>query len=681
MSVTPAVASFDVFDTLLMRLVTAPEAVGLLLGRRLRDQGLIPCGAEVFARQRRLAKLRASQQCGSDPPLELVHAELARALMLPPGTAAKMHEGDLALEHELLRPVPGAAELVQNARNRGERVVFVSDTNLREAELQALLDRHGFWRPGDRCFASCDLGAAKHQGTLFPIVARELGVASALIRHYGDDPRSDVRHGRASGWQVVHRPQASANRYESLLEQHRYETGGLASVMAGASRASRLSQTAVTPKEGALVKVAAGVVAPTLSAWMLNVLQTAQREGIARLYFLSRDGEILLDVAQRLERKLATGVELRYLHGSRTTWLPAAADEQSSLDSFNLDRDFRSVRTVLASIGLRPEDALEALPEGLRDPLRWDATLDADGASSLRAVVSGLRMKQLVLEHGREARGRLVQYLRQEEWDQPGSVALVDIGWRGRIVRALADVCDREGLQLPERVFFFGVRHDAHQVVGSRLAPLLNGWYYDHAASTGIVRHMKDLEACMEMFCAAEEGSVVDYDATGDRVVPVLGPHRTDLVDWGLRVVRKTVSSFADELILVDDLVDRRADARDAVRSVLEAFWLTPTPDEVDAWAAFPLTVDMFHSRTVRMAEPIRLKRVLESVGEGRPRLRPDMSWPTGTTLVSALPYRAALRGRRRAVEELPRIKRRLRMESRARAAVVAPRLRRLLGR
>lgn len=655
------VTTFDVFDTLLTRAVGSPEAVWLLLGRRLLARGSIECSAEVFARQRRIAGDRAADEAGADPALEAIHAELARALLLPPDAANELLSTERALDAELIRVVPGASALVEAARAQG-RVIFMADTSLRAADLRELLDHHALRRPGEACFTSSQLRASKRSGTLYPAIARELGVPGQFLLHVGDDAASDIRHARAAGWRAVHRPQARLNRYEQALERRRFETGGLSSAMAGASRIARLSQTPASPREAALVRVAAGVMGPTLAAWMLQVLQRAQRDGLACLYFLSRDGEVLLDVARRLERSLETGIELRYLHGSRTTWLPAAADENASLESFNLDRDFKSVRTVLASIGLRPEDAAHALPPVLADGARWDTALEGRERALLAEAVSGPEIRRLALAHGKVSRDLLVSYLRQEGWDRPGDVGLVDVGWRGRIVRALADVCAAEGLQLPSRVHFFGVRHDAHAIVGERLVPALDGWFYDHAARTGLVRHMFDLEACVEMFCASQEGSVVGYESDGDEVRPVLGHPRSDLAEWGLREVRDTVAAFADALVLDRDLVDRAADVRAGVNDVLESFWTDPAEDELDAWSTFPLTIDMFHSRTVRIAEPIDLRRVVASARRGRLQLRPDMSWPAGTTGVSALPFRVALRGRRTVREELPRVKRHARM-------------------
>lgn len=194
-----SIASFDVFDTLLTRAVGEREAVSLLLGLRLATRGAIPCSAEVFSRQWRLARDRAAQETSGDPPLKAIHAELARALLLAPGAAAELAHEEKALEFELIRPVPGAHAIVQAARERGDRVVFVSDTNFLESDLRELLDRHGLRRPDERCFASSELHASKHRGSLYPIVERELGISPDRLLHHGDHPRSDLRHAAVPG--------------------------------------------------------------------------------------------------------------------------------------------------------------------------------------------------------------------------------------------------------------------------------------------------------------------------------------------------------------------------------------------------------------------------------------------------------------------------------------------------
>ena len=69
---------------------------------------------------------------------------------------------------------------------------------------------------------------------------------------------------------------------------------------------------------------------PLLTAFVAWVLQEAKAQGVRRLYFVARDGEVLMAVAQILASRLG-GPELRYLFGSRRAWLAPSADLRDPL--------------------------------------------------------------------------------------------------------------------------------------------------------------------------------------------------------------------------------------------------------------------------------------------------------------------------------------------------------------
>ncbi len=653
-----SVSSFDVFDTLLTRAVGEPEAVALLLGRRLTRSGVIDGDAAAFARQRRLAEERAFVLSDGDPPLARINDELARALGRP-ALAAELAAQELALEQQLSRPVPGARELVAAARERGERVVFVSDTNLTAAQLGELLESHGFRHGHEPVFASCELKASKAQGTLFPRVARELGVHPRQITHHGDSATADGRNARLSGWRAESHPAARLNRYERALERHRVATGGLASVMAGASRLARTSASAPGARDRALVDVATGVAAPVLCGWTLWVLRRAVEEGFTRLYFVSRDGQILLDLARRLERRLQTGIELRYLHGSRQAWMLAGLGDAGTLEALNDDRDFRSVASIMGGLGLEPAQVSDLLPSALRSPAEWERDLSRAEREQIGRLGSLPEVQAQVAPAAALRHGVLADFLRQEGLEEASAAGIVDVGWRGRTTRALAGALARAEMSAPGRFFFFGLGDDAHRVVGDGLVSRLDAYYYDQAAGHGFVDHPPNLTACIEMFCAADHGTVTGYDRTGDGVEATQAEPPTAVLEWGLPLVRASIAAFADALELDEELVDREADVRAALRDVLELFWEQPTPDEVMAWGAFPADVDQAHSRTVRIAQPVRLAEVVRAARAGRLQLRPTFSWPAGTAEASGAGVRYLLQARWRLARELPRARRR----------------------
>ncbi|MGH9181865.1 MAG: hypothetical protein ACRDY5_09140, partial [Acidimicrobiales bacterium] len=315
--------SVDVFDTVLVRRVGHPDGVFLLLGRQQAARQLTALAPEAFARARKDAQNRAHAAHRERVSHGHILAELGWALSLTAAQVEDLRSCELAIESAIMTAVPGAASWLDQLRDKaGGRVVFVSDTYFPAAFLRSLLEEQGMWQDGDGLYVSCEAGREKHTGRLLPVMARREGVARRLVHHYGNDAVADVSAARRAGVRATLVAEANLNRYEEILDRWRLPTGGLASLMAGASRLARLSVPAASDIDAAIRDVTAGVIAPTLVAYVLWVLADAARTGVRRLYFVSRDGEVLLRVARRLVDRTGSpaGLELRYLHGSRQAW-------------------------------------------------------------------------------------------------------------------------------------------------------------------------------------------------------------------------------------------------------------------------------------------------------------------------------------------------------------------------
>lgn len=645
----PPRVTFDVFDTVLTRAVGDPAALHLLLGNRLGRQGVIGVSAEAFAELRAHAERRAKRDGDGDPRLDAVCAELAESLggQVSPEV---LEREETALEHRLSRPVPAGLALV--AEVRPGRVAFLSDTPLPTEEVIGLLSRAGAWQEGDVCLCSSECGSSKADGTLFLRAAKELGTAGSRLTHHGDHPRSDIRNGRLSGWKVRHLPEASLNRYEHILERHRTATGGLGSVMAGASRIARTGRPSTDGRDAALASVAAGVMAPTLTAWVLWIIRRAEEQGCRRIYYMSRDGQVLVDIARRLEAKLATGIEHRYLYGGRL-----ASTSLRSLDaSFSLH-------------DLSDEEIAELLPEHLRDPDSWDRLLYGD-QPELRRLLETKRAQELLAAGTERARQRLIRYLRQEGWDEEGAYALVDVGWRGRIPAALASTLSDTDVSMPDLLLYFGLERGARDRMPGALASHLQAYFFDRSRDEGYLAQVPGMQLLIEMFCVADHAPVTGYRTTPEgRVEPLIDGRFDEAVDWGLSRVRGVVEDFVDALVLDEDLVDPWMDMRPAVDELLRAFWMAPTSDEVEAWGSFPVASDEVHSDHYAIAKPVSARWALQAVKTRALRTRasdrePGVGhiwyWPAGVIANSPAQYRAAYRSLSRIRRELPRTRRRV---------------------
>jgi len=643
--------SFDVFDTLLTRVVAPPTAAFLVMGRRAASAGFVEANPEAFARARIRAEAMALRNAGELYTLARIYDELGAALRLTPLQRDELMDLEMALEVELLRPVPGGLAGVLTAREQGKRVVFVSDTYLPAAFVQEQLDRHGFWQHGDACYVSCASGKTKRAGALFQEVLEQEELASTSVRHVGNDLQSDVRSAKRAGMRTEHVAEGNLNRYEQLLASHCWSTVALSAAMSGASRLARLSTRVQDARQAALRDVAAGVVAPTLVGFVLWVLQQARQRSLDRLYFVARDGQILRDIAHRLIEKLHLSCEIRYIYGSRQAWnLPALAamEEDELARSLNgpswiwdSTHDL-SAQSVLARANIHPEELSDQLESARLTEDRWNQAMNPDEHRALRRVFQEEAVRDLLIRKAETKRTMLLGYLAQEGLLEPCAFGLVDLAGYGTLHDSLAAVLRATGREPPVGLYF-GLLNGSNDLRhGDRTAYL-----YDERSCQGFTGTYRDWGVIpLEVFCAADHGTLVGYEMENGRIQPVLTEaHNGAVTAWGLPTIRETVDTFVDHLLLEPTMLYPWADMRYATADLLTSFWRHPSRAEAEAWSAFPWEDGQGHAtQRMPLAEGYRWRHVVRSLVKARVARHHRASWFAGSAALSTPAIRFAMK-------------------------------------
>lgn len=312
------VVSFDVFDTLLVRVQARPGNLFFELGSELAAAGLkVPPPAE-FARVRQQTELAARRAApGGEVTLEEIHAALASTLGWEDAARAAARQRELDLEERSLRPVPVMQARVQAARGQADAIWFLSDMYLPAPLLERVLRREGFFQNGDRLFVSGEWRASKARGDLFAKARAEAPQPITSWTHIGDNPHGDQLVPRVQGIQSELFRDAALNRYERLACAH-------AARLAGAMRQARLANPETNPARRVIWDTACNVAGPLLFGFVHWCLSQAAARGLRRIYFVARDGQLLHHIAARLAPAWGFAIECRYLHGSRQAWHPAA---------------------------------------------------------------------------------------------------------------------------------------------------------------------------------------------------------------------------------------------------------------------------------------------------------------------------------------------------------------------
>ncbi|WP_380165743.1 hypothetical protein [Jannaschia sp. R86511] len=501
-------------------------------------------------------------------------------------------------------------------------------------------------------------GAGATSGQLAAQTVDLLGADPALVRPWTalEDEVArltttplPVGHEEAPGVDRL-RAAVRPTRYERLLQEHAPATAGMSALLAGASRLARLELLAAEPGlPPARSDVVCGAAGPLLAGYVLWCLRQAERAGARRVYFLARDGEILLRMARHLAAGAGLDLDLRYLEGSRRAWLlqsvagPGGRDVLAAV----LGRDEKvTVHNCLAWLGVQPRTVSAALAAaGLPEPT-WDTHL---GPQRLGVLLDVMVSPEVLALAGGEDADAAARYLAQSGLQDGTPYALVDADGRGSVGRLLATLVRGVGGSLPAVECYLTLNGPVHDAPGRNL----RGYLHDEWRGLGTAR-TTDLWVAMEVFTAAEHGRVEGYRLVDGAAEAVHGPVVGDLAGWGLGQVRDGLERYAAVLGPLLPLLGPALDCRVATHAAVLEFWERPTPAEVRAWGDFPFESD---ADTYLLAEPFTTREVWASVRERRLRFRRRGTWPAGTLHSSPWPVRLV----RRAADDARSLRRRLR--------------------
>ncbi len=488
---------YDCFDTLVTRVAVEPADVFRLLGWRLvHDRLLAPGSIDRFIEHRAGSEATLRAQAGRG---EVTLVAIYAALRLPLGwtrrQAARAARLEIDAESRLLIPIRGPFE---DALAHDDRApVVLSDTYFSARVLTKLLRGMSdpSWCP-PRVFASADAQRTKVTGELFAHVLKVSGLAPSAIVHCGDHPRSDDSVPRALGLRTAPVSPAGVLPYEYAGSRADVDDA-FSRVVAGSMRAARVMAGAdVDPGE---VEAFGGHGAAALAGYVAWVLTQARRRGITRLWFLARDGQILLAIARRMAPALHPEAELRYVHASRLAWcLPAYPDLDDALEHW-LARYVRgtSPSEIATVLGLEADDiaaiARLAASSGPGRPAKDPALLRRYAARA------------------RQARDALLGYLRDERLLDQAPTLLVDVGWNASLQLALTDLLREAGVAMPPPL-------GAYVSLRRRPAGIAHDALLEFAPDETRIN-----AAVVELQTRADHGSTLGY-APGDdgRLVPVL---------------------------------------------------------------------------------------------------------------------------------------------------------------
>lgn len=426
------VVSFDVFDTLIFRPAAAPTDMFYLIGQKfdLLDFKNIRIWAEWDARQKCKKK---------NGHMEVTLQDIWKNLEEETGLSAE--EGmraETETEEALCYANPFMLEVWKKLEQAGKKRIIVSDMYLPEDCITRILEHAGF-TGADRIYVSNAYAKNKAGGDLFRQVRQDYAGKSMI--HVGDNPHSDKEQALQNGLAVF--PYQNVNKNIRL-----YRAEDMSPIIGGAYRGlvaghlyNGLHSYGIDYEYGFIY---GGLFVTGYCSFIHRYYRT---QGLDKLLFLSRDGDILMQVYQKLYPR--DYVSYAYWSRKAAAKLMADEDRHDYFRRFIYHKVNQSYTVAQALHSMELDVLLEKLEN-------WKDTGDDTGDRGQKAEIRSLKDTDLLTDKNADSLRRFIH----AHWELVKSVyagqqkaaetyyrdllenckkaAAVDIGWAGSGSMALS---------------------------------------------------------------------------------------------------------------------------------------------------------------------------------------------------------------------------------------------------
>lgn len=543
-----ATASFDLFDTLLVRPVADPHDIFRLVERDLAAPGWAD------------ARIQAEHAARAmKPTLEVTLDEIYIAAPLAPWRSelSRFRAKELEWE-ETMRLDPAAVAKVNEARAQGARILYVTDMYLPREFLLARLAP--IWRTGDTLLISHEAGDSKGR-TWWATLSTQY---PKPWRHLGDNLHSDVSNPARYGIETEHWTRARTNRFERAYSR---DNPGQP-LVSGLPRFARL----VRPDgASAFWDDGANLSGPIFHGFVAWLLRDARNRNITHVFFLSRDGQLPEKIARRLRDADPSLPESSYLFGSRFAWYlatfdPAIPEHRRWLRYI----ENPSISGLFRNLNLDPSDLEESLSTLGHPRSAWNTPLSPRTREDvLERLAADSKACDFFARHRQQRLALALDYLEEQGAFADERIALVDIGWSGTMHEAFVRLL-AHGPRPPKKTigYFFGLHRNASEDrLHFHVSPDL--WL----GPTGV------FPSVVEMLVPADHGQTVGYRRDQASHSPVLA---NDLV----AAPSDIADLHAGALAYVDEAI-RFGTPPPRFDRALRMFLIRPDAPQIDRWKTF----------------------------------------------------------------------------------------------
>ncbi len=536
------VISFDLFDTLIKRDCYQPTEIFYFIEQKIDQEfgrkskfSIERMKAEIGARKKAKAK---------EVTMEEIYNVLTGAFSDSEKNLIRHIEEEY--EYNLCQWNPLIKQVYDYCVEEGKRIFIVTDIYLPEELIQQILLKLNIFY--DKLFVSSTIGKMKQNGSLFQYVLNESKITPDNILHIGDNKKSDYLIPKKMGINAILISKDSKINlyYNEKLYRKSFDYANLCSFINNHANTHSWDAIYTDTSFDFFSETGYEVQGPVLYGYVNWLREQFRLDGIEKVFFLSRDGQLM----QKAYEKLTDILPSTYMYASRKALIIPSLWMTSSISEIR-EAIFwgrrGTIRDFLKKIGLNPtefEKDFAIAGFSLVDDCEYsDLWQNPDFIE-----VFEKKLKQKMIVNSRQMYDLLLRYLKQINFS--GKVAVVDIGWYGHMQNALEKVIKAANISAEIHGYYLGLRPES---------PLLDhmeakGYLFDKDKYDNFSMMEVPFNSIVEMLFTANHGTTKGYKEENGNIEPIFAQWEYDNVVYkkdydAIRACQEGALAFIDDML------------------------------------------------------------------------------------------------------------------------------------
>ncbi|GLC82493.1 hypothetical protein [Lacrimispora brassicae] len=419
------VITFDVFDTMISRLIYEPDDVFHFMERKI--QSTYHKRVDYLS-IRKKAEVIAWEEKGDACNIHHIYNKLPEVSDFTREDAEALKQMEIDLEYELCIPRRDVLDIFNHLITVGKKIILISDMYLPGVIIDKMLKKCGY-QGYEELWVSCDKGRRKDKGTMWEEFLERFGQYPTI--HIGDNPHSDGQMLENCGREYV-LLLSSMEAFRSSIQYNKL--GGFSSTTVENSLVLgylinqclynspfSLTRDGIS-KVSTIEGMSSGILAPIIVKFIEYLQATSCSD--TEFLFLSREGFFLEKVYEKYchafhkpERK-----HTYFLTSRRATSVAQIESYEDLKELFQTKYSGKLSALLKERVGLENVSVKKSL----------DVTLPDDMSKVMRILLDYIPE---ILNNANQEKEMYLRYIRQTigedvNWDR---ITLVDVGYSGTI--------------------------------------------------------------------------------------------------------------------------------------------------------------------------------------------------------------------------------------------------------